>query len=182
VGTSADDALRSLVGTVRRADAALGRRREGWRDRRRAAELGIDGALLAATAAAAPTVVHLADGRTRHVEVRSVHPEHAVVGLDGATALLALRAVAVVEGAADDVRELTDRAARTAGVVGHETLADVLERLAPLAVEVLVRHGPTVAGVLRAVGLETLVVAGATGPRVVALDAVAMVVLVDPHR
>ncbi|MEZ5180291.1 MAG: hypothetical protein R2702_00155 [Acidimicrobiales bacterium] len=146
MGSSADDALRSLVGSVRRADAALGRRRAGWRDRRRAEELGVAGALLAASTAAAPTVVHLVGGRTTIVEVRAVHPDHAVVRIDEATALLALRAVAVVEGRADDVRDLTDRAARTAGVVGREQLAEVLERLAPLGVEVLLGDGPAVGG------------------------------------
>ncbi|MEZ5140660.1 MAG: hypothetical protein R2711_18360 [Acidimicrobiales bacterium] len=179
MGSSADDALRSLVGSVRRAgmrrsdaDAPAGATAAGPRS---SASPGRSPPPIAA----APTVVHLVGGRTTIVEVR--RPPRPRRGPhrrgDGPPRAARRRSGG---GPSDDVRDLTDRAACTAGVVGREQLAEVLSASPRSGWRCCWCDGSAVGG-CSGRSAPTLVTSTAAA-WVVALGAVAMVVLADPHQ
>lgn len=153
--TSFSTRLDRWVADARIDEAALGRARERWLREVADQEATFGGVLIDLAERAAPVVIHVRGGRRLHGTIRAIGADFAAVELTtGAAVLVATKAITQLRTAPQVPSTVGDRVVRT-----ELRLADVLSELAAdrERIAVVTRGGDTIAGELRSVGQDVVV-------------------------
>lgn len=178
--TSRTDGLERWAADARVAEAARARSRERWLRRQAEEDATLAGVLADLLEGGVPVVVHTRAGGCHAGTVRSVGVDFVALGSDGrreGEVVMALAALASVR-----VRSGTPAVVGDRDGVGAGRLADVLAALAAERTEVRVvtADGESLAGVVRWVGQDVVVIAGrdrSLGLAYLPVDAVSEVVV-----
>jgi hypothetical protein len=178
-GGALDERLERFAAEARVDEAARTRSRERWLRRQAEEDSTVAGALVDLRDGAVPVAVHTRGGARHQGVIRAVGVDHLVVAdTDGRGEVVVARAaLAFVRTSPGEAAVLGDRSPRSA-----PRLVDVLADLADerTAVRVVTAGGDVVAGVVRAVGQDLVVVWGPDAPPTVAyvpVDAISEVVV-----
>jgi hypothetical protein len=178
LGKGLSTRLERWASEARVEDAARGRARERWLRQQAEEEMSVGGVLADLAEQGTPVSVHLRGGRQHQGSVQLVGDDFVALASPTADVIIALAAVTSVRTRRGAAPTSGDRTARSA-----LRLADVVAGLAADRERALVATldaGDAVAGELRSVGRDVVVVGVTQEPRALAyvrLDALAEVVL-----